>query len=326
MFSIRTLFRVFLGISLLLLVSNPAVANPQQIEIRVLPDSVVYGENFVLGDIAELDGFDVETIQKIAEVKIGRSPLPGRSIVIRRGQIQSRLKRKFKNYKFAIQVPKRALVSRASLKVSKEQIREIVTQEVKKRYEAFDDVKITIRTRLKDVFIPKGKASFTLQQIGKNKQIGGYTTWKLQLRLDQKVVKQVLVRVKVDVTDEVMVAKGKIQKGRSIESSDLVKIRKDISKERWNYQIQPDLLVGQTARRDILKNEQLRSRLVEAPTVLQKGSPVRLVYKTNNLFLTNIAIALRSGKKGDLIPVRTVKSKKTIYAIVVDSRNVEVVL
>lgn len=309
-----------------LLTFSAKAADLDTIEIHVLPDSVVYGDNYLLGDIAELDGFDLDTIGKMAKMRIGRSPVPGRSQLISRGQISAKISRKFKNKKIKIIIPKRAMVSRASLRIPKEQIQEIITQEVQKQYSRFDNVNIAIKTRLKDLYIPKGNASYNLKRIGKSQRIGGYATWKLDLKLDDRIVKHLLVRVKVDVVDEVVVAKDKIKRGESIKESDLTTIKKNISRETWNYEPEPDLVVGQNARRDIQKNEPLRPGLVEKPMVLEKGSHVKLIYKTKNLYLTNMVMALRSGREGDVIPVRTLNSKKTIYAVVVDSKHVEVMI
>ena len=52
----------------------------ERIEVRVLPMAVVAGAEFTLGDVAELDGFDVEAIAKLAQLSLGRSPLPGRTL------------------------------------------------------------------------------------------------------------------------------------------------------------------------------------------------------------------------------------------------------
>ncbi len=317
----------FLIVSLCYFLSTLSTfGNIEKIDIHVLPESVVYNSQYQLGDIAELDGFDIETIQKIAKIKIGSSPLPGRSIVISKNLIKSKLRGKFKGVEFEIHLPKKPLISRASIKVSRDQISSIVLSEVKKAYKDFKDVNIKISTRLKDLFIPKGKTSYTIAQIGKNGKIGGYSTWKLSFVVNDEQAKQLLVRVKIDVTEEVVVAKDKIEKGRFIQKQDLIKVRKNISKKRWGYKAPDNLAVGQTARRDILQNEEIKKHLVEHPKVLTKGTPVKLVFKSESMFFTNLAIAMQSGRKGDLIPVRTLKSKKTIYAVVVDGKHVEVAL
>ena len=310
----------------LLFTSGNRFANTDLIEIRILPESIVYQERYTLGEIAELDGFDVETIQELAKVKIGVSPIPGKSHFISKYQIFSRIKNKFRNHQFNINIPPKAIVSRASLKIPREQIKQIIESEISKQYHQYADIKITIKTKLNDIFIPKGKASYEVKRVAKTGLIGGYNSWMLNFKLNGKPAKKLIVRAKVDVFEDVTVAKGNIEKGTLVQKSDITVVKKNISKERFNYQPKANLVVGKQARRDIFKNEAMKSHLVELPVIMQKGTPVKVIYQTKNLKLTNIAKAMKSGRKGDIIPVKTLNGKVTIYAVIIDSKNVEVVL
>jgi len=301
-------------------------ANIDVIEIRILPESVVYNSQYTLGDIAELDGFDVDAIQELAKIGIGMSPIAGHSHYISQRQIESKIKNRFPRHQLNITVPPKSMVSRASVKISAEQIQQIIEGEIRKQYSTYDEVKITIKTRLKDVFLPKGKASYDIANIAKTGLIGGYSTWVLNLKLDEKPVKKLMIRAKVQVYGDVQVASNQIQKGTLVGAEDVKTVKKDISKERIGYMAEPEVIVGQQARRDIFKNEAIKDHLVEAPVILQKGDPVKVVYQTKNLKLTNLATAMRSGRKGDVIPVRTLNGKTTIYAVVIDSNSVEIAL
>lgn len=323
---LKTNVRLIIISIFLCFLSLQAQASLDDIEIRVLPESIVYGDQYSLGDIAELDGFDIEMIRQIAQIKIGASPIPGRSLVLSPRYLESKIRRKFRDARFNIKAPTKAIVSRASIKITKEQIEKIILKEINEKYSTYEDVKVSVKTRLKDIFIPKGKASYEMSMLGKKEHIGGYNSWTLSFKLNQKEVKKLLIRVKVDVFDNVYVAKSKITKGKLIEKDDLKKVKKDISRERKNYQTSTDLIIGKQARRDIFTNESIKTNLIESPVILDKGSPVRVVYKTKNLHLTNLAKAMKSGRKGDIIPVKTLKSKSTIYAMVVDSKHVEVIL
>ncbi|MBU3917030.1 flagellar basal body P-ring formation chaperone FlgA, partial [bacterium] len=278
----------FIGIAILVCTSSLAIADIDTIEIRVLPESVVYGEYYQLGDIAELDGFDVESIQKLAKLQIGKSPLPGHSHIISHGQVKRRINTDFPKKKFQIFLPSRPMVSRASLKISVKQLENIALKEIKSYYTDYEDIKVTIKTRLNDIFIPKGSASYEMKRIGESRQVGGYSSWNLSLKLDQKEVKKILIRAKVDVFDQISVAKSEIRKGDRITKDDLGSIKKDISRERKGYQSNPDLIVGQYARRDIFKNESVNSNLIEHPVIVTKGSPIKLIYNTPNLSFSNI--------------------------------------
>ncbi len=318
--------RLFLGIFFLVSLGFPLKADIKTIDIRVLPEAIAYGDYYTLGDIAELDGFDIETIQKLAKVKVGKAPLPGRSHLISKSQLQNRIKNRFANHKLKLIMPKRAMVSRAAIKVTKKELRKIILAEVRKQYHSHKEIHIKIKTRLRDVYIPKGNASYKIERIGDTLRIGGNSSWMLRLMLDEKEAKKILVRLKVDVFNDVVVAKGRIPKGKKIESDDLISIKKNISKERKGYESNPKFIVGEHARRNIYKNEALNPRLVEKPVIVVKGDHMMIVYNTPNLYLTNLAMAMRSGRKGDTIPLRTLKSKKTIYAVITDAKRAEITL
>jgi flagella basal body P-ring formation protein FlgA len=60
--------------------------------------------------------------------------------------------------------------------------------------------------------------------------------------------------------------------------------------------------------------------------IVVKGAHMRVVYKTPSLYLSNLAMAMKSGRKGDIIPLRTLNSKKTVYAVITDAKNAEIAL
>ena len=319
-------FKFSFVLYILVLFYTNAFAGYSQIDIRILPESIVYGKSYTLGDIAELDGFDVDKIQKIAKVKLGLSPLPGRSLLISKRKLQANINKILKSNEYKISMSAKSMVSRASIKIKAKQLKDIIIKDVKEKFKKYDDVKIYIQTKLKDQYVPKGIASYQLKRIGKRTLVGGYSSWYLILESDQKEVKKLMVRLKVDVIDNVLVAKDKIRRGDKIEEDDLKTIRKNISKEKSGYESKSNFVVGQQARRDILENESVKTNLVEMPILIHKGSPVKVIYKTEKIYLTNIAIALKSGKRGDTIPVKTIKNKTTIFVTILDEKNVEVTL
>ncbi|MDT8445497.1 MAG: flagellar basal body P-ring formation chaperone FlgA [bacterium] len=324
---ISLLFSLLALIYAPLLWAAPADSTLHQIEIRVLPESVVYSETYALGDIAELDGFDIDLIDKLSKLEIGRSPMPGRSYRISEAQVSAKLKGLIHPDQFKLKTPKNVLVSRASIKVTKEQLTEVITEEIKKNFKEYKEVNVEISSHLRDEFIPKGEASYQINRIGSPQRVGGVGSWTLRLEVDGKLYKKLIVRAKVSVIDEVVVAKGMIPQDQVIAQGDLTTLTKDISNEPRGIKRDADLVVGQQARRDISKNEAIRSHLVEEPVILEKGQPVQLVYETERLFLSNTAIALRSAKLGDVIPVRILgEHGRTIYAKVVSEKRVEVAL
>jgi flagella basal body P-ring formation protein FlgA len=304
----------------------PVMADINTIEVRILPESVVYGEYYVLGDIAELDGFDLEVIQQLAQVQVGKSPLPGRSHLITKAQVENRIRHQVGDKTLKLVHPARVMISRAALKITGEQLQKIILEEARKHYAEYKDIQIDVRTQLQDIFIPKGNASYEIKRIGDDLRIGGYSSWMLSLKLDDKEVRKLLIRLKVQVFEDVVVARDRIPRGSQIGENDIQQIRKDISGKQPGFTSDPDLVVGEFARRDISRNETIDPKLVEKPIIINRGARVKLVYRTPNLYLSNLALAMRDGREGDLIPFRTLDSQKTIYAVIRDANVAEIML
>ena len=296
------------------------------IEVRILSHVSVDGEEYSLGQIAELDGFDIEAIQELAGLRMGRSPLPGKSLPITQSMIKAKLNRVMKANQYKLKMAKKTKITRSYSLVSAKEIKTKLKATILEKFKNYDEVKINLKTRIKDQMLPKGKANFAINQIGKSEQIGGWSSWRVSLNSDGKEHKQILVRAKIDVVDEVTVAKSRIKKGSKIGKQDLITVKKDISKEKRGYQPAADMVVGQQAKRDIHRMESLKPELVEEPVIVQKGSPIRIVYQSKSLYLTNLGVAMKSARRGDMIPVRTLRNKTTVYAIIKDAKTAEVAL
>src|SRR5579863_2990104 len=62
-----------------------------EIVVTVLPSAQVKGDTFTLGEVAEFDGFDMESASALAKVNMGRSPSPGRPMMLSEPMVRSRL-------------------------------------------------------------------------------------------------------------------------------------------------------------------------------------------------------------------------------------------
>ena len=296
------------------------------IEVRILKEITVTGVDYRLGDIAELDGFNIDKIGELAKIRIGRSPLPGRTVPLSSSIVKSRLNRVLKATQYTLIMPKSAKVTRAYQMISAIDIKEKLTGVITDLYSDYDEVRVNIRSRIKDQFLPQGETAFNIKRVGKADRIGGHTSWKVELLHEGKEYKTLIVRAKVDVIDEVVVAKERIPRGEKIAQSDLISRKKNISAEKIGFKPAGDLVVGQQAKRDINRNEALKANLVEEPVIVERGATIKIFYQSANIYLTNVGVAMKSAKRGELIPIRTISNRKTIYAIVRNSNLAEVAL
>lgn len=324
----NNLLRIFslLGIFCLSLAPVALANGIDTIEVRILKEIKVSGDDYRLGDIAELDGFNIEKIGDVAKIRIGRSPLPGKSVPITSSMVKSRLNRVLKSSQYKLIMPKHAQITRSHQLVSAKAISKKLHEIIEGLYKDYDEVRINVRSKIKDQYLPEGESSFQISRVGKADRLGGHTSWKVQIMHNKKEYKTLMVRAKVDVIDEVVVAKGRISRGDKIAQKDLVKKMRNISQEKTGFSPGKDVVVGQQAKRDINQNEAMKANLVEEPVIVSKGAPIKIFYRSANIYLTNLGVAMKSAKRGDLIPIRILANRKTIYAIVRDEKMAEVAL
>jgi len=83
-------------------------------------------------------------------------------------------------------------------------------------------------------------------------------------------------------------------------------------------------LIGQTVRRAIPANKLLRENDITVPVMIAKGSIVSITYKSGRLLLTMQGRALENGGAGETIRLMNQKSKKTVFAKVINDGLVEI--
>ena len=98
-----------------------------KIQVFLAETAAVSDEEYTLGEIAELQGNDPNLVDRIAGLKVGRSPLPGRNLTVTRSLLLSRLRfHKVDIDKLVFPNNDTVKVYRAALKVPGKDIEEAV--------------------------------------------------------------------------------------------------------------------------------------------------------------------------------------------------------
>jgi flagella basal body P-ring formation protein FlgA len=132
------------------------------------------------------------------------------------------------------------------------------------------------------------------------------------------------VKAEVRVFDDVVVSSQPLASQEVVKPSDVRIERREISRLQARPFYAVDEVVGQQAARSIAVNETLTQKKLERPTVMRRGSAVRLVYETSALRVETPGIAEENGKIGDMVQVKNASSGKLLRGRVVDGRNVRI--
>ena len=134
----------------------------QQIKIFLPQSSVINSEEYLLGEIAQLEGEDYILLDKLAKVIIGRGPLPGRKLTVTRSLILSRLRsHKVNIKKFVFPGSDSTSIQRAALKISGNDIEQVVLNHIKESNES-SGLKPRLLAKIRDIFLPRGQVSYVI--------------------------------------------------------------------------------------------------------------------------------------------------------------------
>lgn len=295
-----------------------------QIRVRLSETAAVAEDEYTLGDIAQLEGNDPSQIERLEQLVMGRSPLPGRNLTVTRSLLLSRLRfHKVNTDQLVFPDNEVIKVYRAALKVPGDDIAEAVLAHIRDKYPD-QDVQPRLLAQVRDVFLPRGELSYEIVESGNYKKEGGYRNYQVNFRIDGKSVRTVAVRAYLKVYKEVYIARDTIQRDTIIEETDLMRVRRNVDRTTADYITEPQELVGKIATRTINPKEVIQENTVTTPPLVNSGDRLTIVYETPVLRLTAPGVSLAKGRQGEKIPVRNADSKTVVYATVQDENTVQV--
>ena len=298
------------------------ISETQQIKILLPQFSVIDDDEYSLGEIAEIVGENSSMMEKISNVVIGRSPLPGRKLTVTRSLIISRLRsQKVNTKKLLFPGSDSSIIQRAALKISGEDIEHVVLKHIKESNHN-KDLKPRLLAKTKDIYLPRGQVSYVINSSGKNKREGGYRNYEVEFSVNGKPVRKVFVRTYLKLYKEVFVARDTIRRNQIIEESDLLKMRKNVDRMQREYLTDKNQIIGKISTRTLGPSEAFSPNSIVKPPLINSGDRLQIVYETPFLRLSAPGISLAKGREGDRIPVKNIESKIVVFATVKNSNIV----
>ncbi len=296
----------------------------EQIKIILPQSSVINNDQYLLGEISQIEGGDAVLLEKVSQIVIGQSPLPGRKLTVTRSLILSRLRsQKINTKRFLFPGSESSSITRAALKIKGKDIEQVVLKHIKDTNNN-EDLKPRILAKTRDIFLPRGQVSYVINSKGKYKKEGGYRNYDVEFSIDSKAVRVVTVRTYLKLYKEVFVARDTIKRNKIIEESDLMKVRKNVDRMPREYITEKDQLVGKISNRTINPSETIRGNTVSIPPLVKSGDRLQIVFETPFLRLSAPGISMAKGRKGERIPVKNMDSKIVVFATV-KTRNIVLV-
>lgn len=133
------------------------------------------------------------------------------------------------------------------------------------------------------------------------------------------------VDVKPDVYVSVVMPRESITRGTVITEDALMSKKYNLSHQRGDIVVNDDDVVGMTAGRTLLPLRPIDKGALQSPILVKRDDEVSLVSSIDNVTAQTEGVALKNGRKGDVIKVRNESSQRTVSAVVTDRGVVKAV-
>jgi flagella basal body P-ring formation protein FlgA len=318
----QTVWRLLIVLAIL----QPAIAfSSGAVRIHLTRKAKVDSEQISLAQIADVLGPDPEEAAAMGGVSLGRSPLPGQSLWLDPGKVARELNQHgWKSDRFEITGAGPVKVTRNYATVSAEKMKAALTEFIK-RHAPWQSDQMTIRPiRYRQTHqLPPGEATLVVTA-PKHTDWLGAIPFRVAIKVDGRMVKRTSIPVYIEVWQDVVLTAKPIGKNQPITAGDLQVKRMNLARVPSKAVFQPDQVIGKRANRTIAANTVLRSDRVHEPLMIRKGDIVQVLAESKVLRITTQALARENGTFGDNIEVVNLKSKKKIFAQVVDAQTVKV--
>jgi flagella basal body P-ring formation protein FlgA len=208
--------------------------------------------------------------------------------------------------------------------VSSRQIRTAVAQYIQQNAPwRKDQLKIRHIKFDQSLAVPAGKIALTVKP-PKHTDWLGPVLFTVRVMVNGAVAKKVTVPANIEAWNDVALTAKPLGKYQTIEKKHIRIKKMNLARVPANAVLTVDQAVGARTVRSIAANTILRSNQIESPPVVERGDVVQVVAESKHMKISIQALAREDGARGDVIRVKNLRSKKTIYAKVVDGRTVQV--
>ena len=279
----------------------------------------------LLKDLVHIYGADSQLNQRIGRIEMGKVLPLRQSRAIDEKDIRLSIKRAgIKSEKIEITLSQPISVTRAAMTVSPDSIKTDVRNFILNHL-PFKKSAVTIKEIhwSGPVNLPKGKLSYHIEP-KYHSDLVGKTSLTIFFNVNGQVEKRLLVFVRVEVVEKVVLARNLISRGQLIQRSDLKLRALELSQIKGQPLTDIEALLGKRASHHIYPKQVILENDVEIPPVVKRGDTVKIVVYFSNLTATAHGVVKENGRIGDKIKVVNIDSKKSLYATVIDQSTVKI--
>jgi flagella basal body P-ring formation protein FlgA len=315
------MFREFLIIAVIFMAVSPARA----LQVTFLTEGSVTAPVVTLGDIVHFSD-DGPVAVALGSKPVGQAPPPGETVLLDSVKIGKYLQAtEHLPEDLSWNGANVVNVTRQGINITPARIQEIIANFLEQNKARLPKATIQFlpATLPMPFFLPMGAMSY--QVIPSDPAILGSSRFAIIFKVDDKVVKNMSVRGRVEAIGKVVVASQPLRKGTILQPDQLRLKEMDLG-ELQSAGTDPHDFIGKLLTRSLPGGSPVLASMVETLPVIRKGEKVRIVIDTGPLQLSATGLSHNDGKIGDMIQVQNINSNKLIYCRVAAPGLVEVLL
>jgi flagella basal body P-ring formation protein FlgA len=305
--------------------ATPALAAAEMTTVRVRDKAEIDDREVFLGQIAVIEGGDIQLIQKLKSIFIGKAPLPGKS----RSFDQQHLKMRLRYHQIDLsavylELPQQVEILRSYVEIDKQKMEKIISDFIIQNSPQEDKIVRIKEIRLpQNVVLSKGRITYKVRA-PRSRELMGRCSIAVEFSVNGHSQKTVWATAMVEVLGPVVVTRRPLGRYKPITEDDIVLETMDLAVMPSNVISDPAAVLGKRTKRAIGAQIPLRTDVIELPPLVKRGDLVVIIAESKGLKITARGQVKKKGRRGERIPVVNVDSKKVLYARVLDANTVKV--
>lgn len=175
-----------------------------------------------------------------------------------------------------------------------------------------------------DIHLPAGAIGYSIKPARELPGYLGKIPLLITFRHGKGQEKRVLVTVHVESLGDALFAKRAIKKRKLITEEDLEVRRVDLGNMPPGVLTRSEDVVGRKTTQAIGEEAVLTQDLVDLAPMVSRGDIVLVIAERDGMKVSTLAEVKTQGRRGDVVRVMNLESKKTVYAKVMDHHTVRV--
>lgn len=285
--------------------------------LEFLPAPNIENTTIKLSEICDVQCEDPYLLEKLKAVTLGTVPEPGTEKTLSKYEVIASLRRE------GISARDISFRGKAQLRFSyqSEQLRPEEVVAAAKEYilkesgYSPEDIIFEVIKQPRALLIPEGGAHFEVYPLSCAGFIGN-TFLSVNVIVDEKIVETVPVTIHVRVFKPVLVVKERIERGERVSESAFMLRRREVTRYSKGVIESFNEIKGMVSKRLLRSSQIISMNMFEEPELVKKGDIVKVLLSSGALTVKAKGIALNNAKKGEVLRVKNIDSKRIISTIV----------